>query len=289
MSLQLGLRFAISDDAKAPESKGVRPPARPVKRSDGGGTAQKSAAPRQLTLTMEPARAERSAEVTVRGQVRVEEALRSVIGPRVIVRLTANRSTMISFNRRNGVLYVRAHAIFADAPDETLVAVARFVSEGKAAARDGKLIDAFIEQHRHQIRRPLDRDVVVQPYGEVHDLKAGLDRLNRQFFDGAIRAAITWSKAARNQRRTSIRMGSYCEEQRLIRIHPALDQAFVPVYFVESVIFHEMLHELHGIEELESGRRCIHSSEFLEEERRFPEYEDARRWERKHLHKLLRY
>jgi hypothetical protein len=196
---------------------------------------------------------------------------------------------MISFNRRRGVLYVRAHAIFADAEDAVLRAMASFVSEGRASSGEARLIDDYIEAHRHRIRKPAEQDLVVQPFGEVHDLMASLARLNGQFFNDGIKAAITWSKAARNQRRTSIRMGSYCEEQRLIRIHPALDQAFVPLYFVESVVFHEMLHEQHGVDSGKDGRRCVHSAEFLADEERFPEHAAARRWERKHLHKLLRY
>jgi hypothetical protein len=242
----------------------------------------------QLTLTLDH-RPHASHEITIRGKIRVEDTLRSALGARVIVELTGNRSTMISYNRRNGVLYVRAHAIFQDANEAVLRAVASFVSGGRTSAKDARLIDDYIEIHRHRIRKPPERELLVQPYGEHHDLRSSLERINREFFANAIRAAITWSKAARNQRRSSIRMGSYCDEQNLIRIHPALDQAFVPKYFVEAVIFHEMLHEHHGIEEMKDGRRCIHSREFLNDERRFPEFDDARRWERKHLHKLLRY
>ncbi len=89
-------------------------------------------------------------------------------------------------------------------------------------------------------------------------------------------------------RRHSIRMGSYCDEQGLIQIHPALDQPFVPEYFVGSVVFHEMLHELHGVEE-KDGRRCVHTPAFQKDERRFHEFERAAKWEQKHLSKLLRY
>jgi hypothetical protein len=242
----------------------------------------------QLTLTLHH-RPHSLYDVTVRGQMRVEQTLRAILGPRVLVNLTTNRSTMISFNRKRGVLYVRAHAIFADAPQSVLSAMASFVSDGKATSHEARLIDDFIELHRHRIRKTPEKDLIVQPFGEVHDLETSFRRLNESLFEGGIKAAITWSKAARNQRRTSIRMGSYCEEQKLIRIHPALDQTFVPLYFVESVIFHEMLHELYGVDETRDGRRCIHSSEFLQHERLFPEHDAARRWEKKHLTKLLRY
>lgn len=222
-------------------------------------------------------------------RVRVELILRETLGPRVLVTLTTNRSTMISYRRRRGVLYVRLHEIFLEASNEILDAVARFIIDGAASERDTRLIDDWIELHRKHIRRPVEGSVPLQPVGEVHDLREIYERLNTGYFRGVIRAGITWSRAARNQKRTSIRMGSYCEEQELIRIHPALDQAFVPVYFVESVVFHEMLHEWHGVVETKDGRRCVHSAEFQADEQRYPLFREARRWEAKNLAKLLRY
>jgi hypothetical protein len=241
----------------------------------------------QLALSLE---GRPDGKSTIGGHTRVESVLREVLGPRVLVSLTSNRSTMISYKRRRGVLYVRMHSIFADAPQAVLHAVATFVSDADPSPRECRLIDDFIEIHRLSIRRALgEKPMIVQPVGEVHDLKEIFVRLNGGYFKDGIEAQITWSRAAKNQKRNSIRMGSYCDEQKLIRVHPALDQQFVPVYFVESVVFHEMLHEYHGVKETEDGRRCVHSPEFLDDERRYPLYTDARRWERKNLNKLLRY
>lgn len=225
---------------------------------------------------------------TIRGQVRVERVLREKLGPKVIVKLTSNRSTMISFKERRGVLYLRLHAIFADAELDVLNAVGSFV-RNRASARQAGLIDDWIEANRHLIKRPKEDDPPVLPRGEIHDLQAIFDDLNRRYFENRIQARITWTRALRGQKRNSIRMGSYCDEQRLIRIHPALDQEFVPKYFVASVVFHEMLHEIHGAEETEGGKRCIHTPAFLADEQTFEDYERARRWELRYLHRLLRY
>ena len=261
--------------------------------SDRGLSGPRSARTRvlpridQLALSLE---GRPDGKSTANGQTRVETVLREVLGPRVLVSLTSNRSTMISYKRRRGVLYVRMHSIFADAPQAVLHAIATFVSDANPSPRECRLIDDFIEIHRLSIRRALgEKPMIVQPVGEVHDLREIFMRLNSGYFRGGIGAQITWSRAARNQRRSSIRMGSYCDEQKLIRVHPALDQTFVPVYFVESVVFHEMLHEYHGVKETEDGRRCVHTPEFNDDERRYPLYGEARRWERKNLNKLLRY
>jgi hypothetical protein len=272
---QLGFTF------EAPEPKGPRERFAAPKKSRSLERID------QLPLALEGGP---DGKTTVNGHERIESLLRGILGPRVLVSLTSNRSTMISYKRRRGVLYVRIHSIFADAPPAVLSAVATFVADTDPSPRECKLIDDYIEIHRLNIRRAHgDKDIVVQPIGEVHDLREIFVRLNSGYFKGEIEAAITWSRAARNQRRSSIRMGSYSDEQKLIRIHPALDQAFVPVYFVESVVFHEMLHETHGVRENDEGRRCVHSQEFLADERKYPLYGESRRWERKNLNKLLRY
>ena len=70
-------------------------------------------------------------------------------------------------------------------------------------------------------------------------------------------------------------MGAYYHETRTILIHPALDRAEVPRYFVELVVFHEMLHQAVPQERSETGRRNIHSDEFRRREALFRDFERA--------------
>jgi predicted metal-dependent hydrolase len=83
-------------------------------------------------------------------------------------------------------------------------------------------------------------------------------------------------------------MGVYFHDQKVIRIHPALDDERVPRHFVEMVVFHEMLHQIHPPAVDGQGRRVVHGPEFRAAERRFPGYQRARAWEKAHLHLLLR-
>lgn len=260
-------------------------PSRAIPPSRRSVPARSSAAARQLTLALAG-----RPDGGISGVIRVETLLRSLLGPKVIVTLTSNRATMLSFVRRRGVLYLRLHALFGEAPEAVLRACAAYAN-GRATEAEEELLDQFIEAHRHRLRKPDDRDLVVQPHGEVHDLASMLQALNAAHFGGKVEARITWSRALKKKKkkRHSMRLGSYCDEQKLIRIHPALDQEYVPAYFVESVVFHEMLHQLHGIHEGPEGRRCFHPPAFLEDERRFPDYERARAWEAKNLGRLLRY
>src|SRR4029078_9779516 len=100
---------------------------------------------------------------------------------------------------------------------------------------------------------------------------------------------ITWGpRTGRPRRRNSIKMGSYSVEDRVIRIHRSLELEFVPRYFVEWIVFHEMLHQVHDIK-VKNGRREFHSKAFLADEASFELYHEAKLWERRHLDALLTY
>jgi hypothetical protein len=74
----------------------------------------------------------------------------------------------------------------------------------------------------------------------------------------------------------------------LIRIHPVLDRPDVPRYFVESVVYHEMLHHHLGGVPDRAGRTVYHTRAFREAEARFPGYGEALAWEKENLPRLLR-
>ena len=83
-------------------------------------------------------------------------------------------------------------------------------------------------------------------------------------------------------------MGSYSVEERLIRIHPALDRRFVPRYFLDWIVYHEMLHQVHDIPVI-GGRRQFHTPEFMAQESNYEHYERARDWERRNLDRILNF
>ncbi len=74
----------------------------------------------------------------------------------------------------------------------------------------------------------------------------------------------------------------------LIRIHPVLDRSDVPRYFLESVVYHEMLHHHMGGVPDRAGRTVYHTRHFREAEARYPRHQEALAWEKANLPKLLR-
>ena len=207
----------------------------------------------------------------------------------VRVAFTDNRRTMLSARRRGGKLEVRLHHMFLDADGETVAAIGAYL--GRADAHASRTIDAFIATHQHAIRESRRRTTRIRVSGEVHDLEAMMRDLVERHFGGATDAKITWGRRVLTgrggRRRKSIQLGTYSSDEQLIRIHPVLDQEWVPDFYVESVIFHELLHhELGAIEK--DGRRCFHTPEFRRRERAFECFARSQAWEKANLGRLLR-
>lgn len=216
----------------------------------------------------------------------LEKSLRRVLGQRIVLAITDNRRTMITASPVAGALEVRVHHMFLDADPFTQVALGRYLRYGDQAAN--VTIGSYIESNQQRIRPPSPRHTL-RTRGQKHDLHAIFGRLNDTYFQGMVDASVTWGRRAKRpkRQRTSIKLGTYCADRKLIRIHPALDQSWVPRYFVEYVVFHEMLHHMMPMP-VRDGRRELHTPEFRESEQRFRQYAQAIEWERQHVSRLLR-
>ena len=204
--------------------------------------------------------------------------------PRIV--LTDNVHTMVSIKRGDGVVTFRLHHMFLRAPSLVLRELARYAEQQERSA--AKLLRDYIDANEELVRQhEAPRPVAVDVEGKHHNLQEIFDSLNEHYFDGSIQARITWGPRSRRARsRESIKLGSYTFEDELIRIHPVLDAADVPRFFVEWIVYHEMLHEVHDMPVVD-GRRVYHTPEFRRAEARFEHYAESVLWERTHLHKLL--
>ena len=214
------------------------------------------------------------------------ERLAAVLREPVDVELTDNAWTMVSYRRRAGRLLFRLHHMFGAAEEVVLRAIAGFTGRARKAA--GHVIDEHIRKHRHLIRqREQQGEPALTTRGRYYDLDEIYARLNREHFNGQVAARIGWGRNAPGRRRRSIKMGVYFHERKLIKIHPALDDARVPAHFVEMVVFHEMLHQILPPSLDQTGRRSVHGRAFRAAERKFPDYARARAWEKANLDLLL--
>jgi hypothetical protein len=205
----------------------------------------------------------------------------------VALALTDNGRTMVSARHRGGVAHVRLHHMFAEADETTVRAVARFLTDGHGQA-SGE-VQRFIDAHRALIKRRLTR-LGVRSHGQHHDLRAILEALNERYFDPRVEAHIGWARMSRalgrRRKRRSIKLGSYRGREPLIRVHPVLDAAWVPRFFVEYIVYHEMVHHVVAMP-VENGRRELHGPAFRARERQYERYDEAIAWERENLDRLL--
>jgi predicted metal-dependent hydrolase len=266
----------------------------PAGKSGAGGRSGRPAVAAAATAT-EPARksAEKRREELFRRLSRLFE------GRLHSLDLTDNRRTILTVKpARPGPpapLMLRIHRSFVDAPEDTLEAVAVFASSRRGSPRSREALAKIREhfsRHCRTAATSASRRAALEPVGEVLDLRELRDEINREYFGGRLKVAITWGRALRARRcrrggKATIQLGSYSYEDNLIRVHRTLDQPRVPRYVVEAVVYHEMLHAaLPPV--VRNGRRYVHTPEFRRREAEFSQLGRAERWIERHLPDLLR-
>lgn len=136
---------------------------------------------------------------------------------------------------------------------------------------------------------PMQGLLHLQHEGRYFDLREIFDRLNRRYFRNRLRDySVVWGRRRKQRPKEYFIFGTIQEDDRVIRINPLLDQPFVPRWFMEYVMYHEMLHAFVPDEFEPNGRRRVHTARFYERERRFHAYHRARRWEEENLARFLR-
>ena len=218
----------------------------------------------------------------------MESRLRELLDIPMSLTLTDNTRSMITVRWRNGSCIVRLHQMFLDAAGDVLRALAAFIR--RPSVRHRSLLRAFIKTHEAKIRpagipvKP--RSPRLHPEGKHVDLRGYFERLNAVYFGGRLGCAITWGTRKRGRRPRTIRLGSFCPQKKIIRIHPVLDSPVVPAYVIEDVLYHEMLHHELGMVRL-NGKIYSHHRVFKTKERAFPHSAQAREWIQQNISWLL--
>ncbi|MDQ6707386.1 MAG: SprT-like domain-containing protein, partial [Acidobacteriota bacterium] len=121
------------------------------------------------------------------------------------------------------------------------------------------------------VRQTRGRKFVSGPKGQHYDLEEIFEKLNLEHFFGLMaRPALGWS-----QRVSRGTLGHYDPSHNAIILSKLLDSQRTPRLAVEYVMFHEMLHLRHPVEH-RGARRCVHTPEFKQAEKRFPRFQEAK-------------
>ncbi|MCG3173698.1 MAG: hypothetical protein GMKNLPBB_01899 [Myxococcota bacterium] len=248
-------------------------------------------APEQTSFDFTPVRRPTAAQPLDRPPALDAQAMRRALqrrlpGKEIHLTITQNRTRVLSYRRVAEGYHVRLHQIFLHGDSQLIDLISQYIVTNNEQA--GRALDRFINEHReHIVSR--QRALRLDTDGEVYDLQAVFDDLNMRYFAGKLGALrITWSRDGGRRRRRSIRLGVYEEGAKLIRIHPALDQDFVPYQVLASIVFHEMLHAV-VIPDRKNGRRHVHNKQFRKLEAFFPHHKESENWISKHLDLLLSY
>jgi hypothetical protein len=211
-------------------------------------------------------------------------------GREIDLRVNDNMHNLITvFRPRGKPLRVSVHRMFLDAPAPVRNALVSFVKGPTKRARAE--IRRFICENRSRVRtRPTRKQTVrLEPAGQYFHLRRIAGRLNRQHFDGRLKFDITWGRRPGTppKQLNHIQLGNYNERLRLIRVHPILDVAITPLYYLEYIVYHEMAHVVVPPEVDEQGRVCHHTKRFYALEKKFPDYQRAIRWQKRRLESLI--
>lgn len=130
---------------------------------------------------------------------------------------------------------------------------------------------ADVRRQAQLIRQIRGRKFISGPQGEHYNLEKVFEKLNERFFNGLMgRPQLGWSR----QRSRSM-LGHFDPSHNAIIISRILDQARVPEKALDYVMFHEMLHLQFPVDH-KGMRRRVHTREFRDAEKRFPQLKEAK-------------
>jgi len=128
-----------------------------------------------------------------------------------------------------------------------------------------------VRRQVHLVRQIRGRKFVSGPQGAHRNLDSVFERLNQEFFDGLLtRPQLGWSRELSRGM-----LGHFDPSHNAIIISRIFDQPQAPELALDYVMFHEMLHLRHPVDH-NGVRRRVHTREFREAERRFPQLKEAK-------------
>ncbi|BCL37966.1 SprT-like domain-containing protein [Nostoc sp. MS1] len=168
---------------------------------------------------------------------------------------------------------------FINAPNTVLQALVESALIGKSRTHT-QIIRQFASTEEYSsvlLELDLIADVLADnTQGKVYNLDELFDKVNHEYFSSSLaKPRLTWSRI-----NTYRKLGHYESARDRVVISLTLDDAKVPEFVVEFVLYHELLHKYHGTKWVQ-GKRMVHTKEFRDSESKFKFYNEASRWLKK--------
>ncbi|MCW8130215.1 MAG: hypothetical protein KIS92_07695 [Planctomycetota bacterium] len=189
------------------------------------------------------------------------------------------RSTLYSYRiKPNGAALVQFHAVFRDASDEVLLQAAHLMLCRTRPARRNiprEAYDAFVRAippESFEMPGARKESARARPGpGEHRSLDESFQRVNAMYFEGKLaKPSLCWSP-----RRSRRLLGSYHERKDRVIVSRLFDSERVPIFLLDYIMYHELLHKHLGVGKRSDGRRCVHSAEFRRLERKYIRFEEV--------------
>ncbi len=185
-----------------------------------------------------------------------------------------NAASLYRFVPMPGGRLLTAHQAFIDAPPDVLSPLVRLGVPYTHKRKLRLLVSMHVEGPGFQARLAALERFRRPPEGAARgawvDLGESFRRVNRDYFDGALPAPqLAWSRRVRRQE-----FGRYDAPGDTVWLNPVLDDAHLPSFVIDFVVYHELLHKALGVRML-AGRRQVHTPAFRKAERRFARFEEA--------------
>ena len=183
---------------------------------------------------------------------------------------------------RNKRIFVRISDIMRPAPTSAHEALALILVAKLLRRKVPKAANEIYANYAKQpeivaassaARQTRSHKIIGSARGAVYDLNVLFERVNQKFFQNLLeKPVLTWSP-----NKTFRIFGHHDNLHKTVMISRTLDDARVPEFVVEFVLYHELLHIKHPTR-IVNGRRQIHTAIFRRDEQLFPRFEQAEEW-----------
>jgi hypothetical protein len=181
---------------------------------------------------------------------------------------------------KDGRLEIRISDLLAGAPAPVLEALAHILL-GKLYRKPIARIYSHryrlylnrrdVRRQAHLVKQIRGRKFISGPKGEHFDLEEIFERMNAEYFDGMLgRPQLGWSRGSSRSM-----LGHFDPSHNAIIISRIFDRKTVPALALEYVMYHEMLHLRFPVDHT-GARRRVHTKEFREAEKKFPNLKAAK-------------
>jgi len=216
-----------------------------------------------------------------------QQKLENSSGRKLKIRINDNFSTMLSVRWEPTQTRLSVHRMFLRAPGNVMEALACYIKRGRNDSLPST-IKTFIQHQMQEMdysHKVKNRNLVTK--GEHFHLLPIYDSLNAEYFSNELNLQITWYGEANRLFRSRINFGLYSDPLKLVKVHRSLDQVDIPQYFIEYVVFHEMLHNVCAPYVEEGGNTVVHTPEFKEREMQFKYFYEAIQWLERHKERFF--